>query len=133
MANDAFDDDPICEATYAMLLVSGDHIALDEFTRLFGVKPTEAGVAGDCSCWKLSSEGRVPLLNSEAHIQWILDRIEGKQELVHDLKGERNCQVDIGVAYKFRANQNDGGPLLSPDILRRISDFGMNLILYVQR
>ena len=53
------EDDPTCRRTYAMLLVSGDNIANEEFTRRLGILPSESGIAGDCSCWKL--EFRVPI------------------------------------------------------------------------
>ena len=71
-----------------MLLVSGDNIEIDEFTRRFGLTPTETGKAGDCSGWQISSASSVTSTNAERHIHWILDQIASKKEEIDFLKRE---------------------------------------------
>jgi len=83
------DDDPLCKSACAMLLVSGDNIENDEFTRLFDLAPTEAGKAGDCSCWRVSSESQVRSTNVERHIHWILDQIADKKNVISYLKQKK--------------------------------------------
>src|SRR5262249_5412260 len=131
MATDG--DDAICKSTSANLLVSGDNIDLDEFTRLFGLEPTEAGKAGDGSCWRVSSEPHVKIKNPEHHISWILDQIADKRDAIRHLKHERHCQVDIGCTWQGHPNIDGTGPFLTPDTLRRIAEFDLNLILYFVR
>jgi hypothetical protein len=126
-------DDASCKSTCAMLLVSGDFIENDEFTHLFGMIPTEAGKAGDCSCWRVSSESQVQSTNLERHIHRMLDQIKGKEHVIKHLKKERNCQVDLGCEWRGHAQSNDTGPFLTPETLRRVADFDLNLIFYFQR
>jgi hypothetical protein len=126
-------DDPTCESTCAMLLVSGDNIENEEFTRLFGMVPTEAGKAGDCSCWRVSSESHVKSTNLERHIHWILDQIVDKKGVIERLKTERNCQIDIGCEWQGHPQSNSTGPFLTPKTLRRVADFNLNLIFYFLR
>ena len=125
--------DPSCAMTRAMLLVSGDHVDGDEFTRLLGVTPTEVQNAGDCTGWRLSSESHLKSTNAERHILWILDQIEGKEDVVSHLKRERNCQVDLGCWWQGRPNIDESGPFLTPGTLRRIAEFDLNLIMYFKR
>jgi Domain of unknown function (DUF4279) len=126
------EDDPTCETTCAMLLVSGDNIEGAEFTHLFGVSPTEVAKAGDCTGWKLSSASKIKSANAEPHIHWILDQISGKENVVAHLKRERNCQVDLGCWWKGRSDI-ESGPSLTPKTLRRIAGFDLNLIMYFKR
>lgn len=127
------EDDPTCKSTCAMLLVSGDHIANEEFTRLFGMTPTEAGKAGDCSGWRVSSESQVKSRNVERHIHWLLDQIENKKGVIEHLKRERGCQVDLGCEWRGHPQSNSTGPFLASETLRRIAGFDLNLIFYFQR
>ena len=126
-------DDPYCEKTCAMLLVSGDCIESDEFTRLLGVGPTETAKTGACSGWRLSSESHLQSKNLERHIHWILDQIPDKKDVIKHLKLERNCQIDIGCWWKGAPRVDGLGPFLTPETLRRVADFDLNLIFYFLR
>jgi len=125
-------DDPTCKHTCALLLVSGDNIENDEFTSQFGMPPSEAGKAGECSCWRVSSKRLVQSTNAERHIHWLLDQIEGKKQTISDLK-RRGCQIDLGCEWQGHSQSDGTGPLLTAETLRRIADFDLNLIFYFQR
>lgn len=127
------EDDPTCKFACAMLLVSGENIEIDEFTRLLGLTPSETGVAGAIRGWKLSSALHVLSRNVERHIHWILDQIDGKQELIANLKRERGCQVDLACVWQGHAPSSETGPLLTPVTLRRVADFDLNIIFYLRR
>lgn len=127
------DDDPTCTSTCAMLLVSGDNIENEEFTRLLGITPTEVARAGECRGWQLSSQAHVQSTNAERHIHWILDQIKGKKAVIKHLKVDRGCQVDLGCEWQGRSQTDGAGPLLTPETLRRIADFDLNLIFYFLR
>ena len=120
-------DDLGCDKTCAMLLVSGDNIEAEEFTRLFQLIPTETRKAGDCTGWRICSDGRLASRSAEEHILWVLDQISGKEAVVKGLLA-RGCQVDIYCEWKLHAKCEQGGPLLKPDVLKRVSNFGLNLI-----
>jgi hypothetical protein len=126
-------DDPTCQSTFAMLLASGDNIEIEEFTRRFGLTPTETGKAGDCSCWQISSASSVTSTNAERHIHWILDQIAGKKAEIDFLKREKRCQVDLGCEWQPHLQSDCIGPLIMAPTLRRIADFDLNLILYFRR
>jgi hypothetical protein len=116
-----------------MLLVSGENIEIDEFTRLLELTPSETGVAGSRSGWKLSSALHVLSTNVERHIHWILDQIEGKQGVIERLKREKECEVDLGCVWHAHPHFNDQGPVVTPVTLRRVADFDLNMIFYVRR
>jgi hypothetical protein len=127
------DDDPGCEKTWADLLVSGDYIEIEEFTQFFAITPTEAGKAGSCSCWRVSSKSHLTSRSLEQHIHWILDQIADKKDVIKHLKEQRNCQVDLGCWWKGYPQSDANGPFLTPQTLRRVADFDLNLILYFMR
>ena len=127
------DDDSSCKSTCAMLLVSGDNIENEEFTRLFGMTPTEAGKAGDCSCWRFSSESHIRSTNVERHIHWLLDQIKEKKGIIRLLKRQKNCQVDLGCSWQGHPQVDEVGPFLTPETLQRVADFDLNLIFYFLR
>jgi hypothetical protein len=127
------EDDATCKFACAMLLVSGENIEIDEFTRLLGLTPSETGVAGACRGWKLSSALHVLSTNIEKHIHWILDQIEGKQGVIENLKRDRGCQVDLGCVWQGYMQSNDSGPFVTPVTLRRVADFELNMIFYLRR
>lgn len=126
-------DDTSCEKTCAMLLVSGDDIKGDEFTRLLGVAPTELATAGACTGWRLSSQPNLQSTNLERHIHWILNQIPGKKDVIKRLKHERNCQIDLGCWWKGHPRNDECGPFLTSETLRRVADFDLNLIFYFVR
>jgi Domain of unknown function (DUF4279) len=122
-----YEEDASCKKTCAMLLVSGDNLDSDEFTRLVEITPTETAKAGECTGWRLSSESHVESTSAERHIHWILDRIETKKGLVNQIK-LRGCQVDVYCFWQGFAPQSIQGPLITPSTLRRVAEFDMNLI-----
>lgn len=126
-------DDSYCQRACAMLLVSGDNIETNEFTRLFGVSPTEVARTGSSNGWRLSSESQLQSANLERHIHWILDQIADKREVVKHLKQDRNCQVDLGCWWKGHPTVDECGPILTPETLRRVAEFDLNLIFYFER
>jgi len=127
------EDDPSCAFACANLLVSGDNIEPDEFTRLFGTDPTEVDKAGDCTGWRLSSESQVRSTNLERHIHWVLDQIEDKRAVIATLKEERNCQIDLGCWWKGHPGTDENGPFLTTETVQRIGTFDLNLIFYSMR
>ncbi len=127
------DDDSSCKSTCAMLLVSGDNINADEFTRLLEMTPTEIARAGDCTGWRLSSESHIRSTNVERLIHWILDQIKEKKGTIQLLKRQKNCQVDLGCRWQGHPEVDEGGPFLTPETLQRVADFDLNLIFYFLR
>jgi len=128
---DDFDDDLGCVSTCAMLLVSGDNIDAEEFTKLFQLTPTEIAKAGTCSGWRISSAGKLESKSAEQHIDWILHQLEGKREIIENLKG-RGCQVDLYCQWQGREG-SDLGPYLRSNLLKKVSDLNLNLIFGFHR
>ncbi len=127
------DDDASCKSTFAMLLISGDDIDTDEVTRLLGVTPRETAKAGDCNAWRVSSASQVRSTNVERHIHWILDRISEKKGVIQHLKRQKNYQVDLGCSWQGHPEVDEVGPFLTPETLKRVADFDLNLIFYFLR
>lgn len=126
------DDEPFCSYARAELLVSGENIDAEEFTRLLGATPTEVVKEGECTGWRLSSEPHVPFKHLERHIHWILDQIEGKEAIIRTFKTDRGCQIDLGCWWTG-STPASSGPLLSHETIKRIATFDLNLIFSILR
>ena len=127
------EDDPTCKFTCAMLLISGEGIEIDEFTRLLELTPSETGVAGALRGWKLSSALHVISTNAEKHIHWLLDQIEDKRSVIDFLKREKQCQVELGCVWQGNTQSNDSGPAITPVTMRRLADFDLDISFYLRR
>lgn len=92
-------DEPKDNRVYVTLRVYHDDLDADHVGRLLGLEPTLLHRRGhpireggrriaQTSKWFFTSKGCVASKDFEDHIEWLLDRLVGKDEAVRRLRGE---------------------------------------------
>lgn len=128
---------PTCSYTHAWLRVMGENLDVDEVTQLLGTTPTKTQNAGDpvpwkakpgtklkYSGWTLSTEGTLSSLDVRHHLDWILEKVQGKRE-AFDILRSRGFLVDI--CCRWDSVRGDGGPTLWPKQMSEIAQLGIEL------
>lgn len=132
---DEFNDNySTCARTYSTVLIIRDDLDPDAVTERLQVTPTDTLRKGQSligrrykatiGSWQFSSKYGVESRDVRRHIVWLLDAIEGKEAAFQKLRGE-GCET-VMSCYWVTA-QGHGGPMLDPRLMRRLSDFGMEL------
>jgi len=116
-----------CEETFSTLRLYHEDLSPAEITRRLDIQPSEFFVKGDIRSkrgklyeingWFLSSEHEVDSRDSRKHIDWVIDQIWTKKDVVSDLIKE-GWEVDIS-SYWLSSSGN-GGPTLSPYQMERL-------------
>ena len=126
------DDYPTCERTYATLRIYPVHMTADDVTTLLGVeatriqhaKPRPVGVAKWPVGWFLCSDGNVDSRDVRRHIDWILDKLEGKSDAFATLRAS-GVQPDISCYWL--AASHSGGPSLWPHQMTSLGELGLEI------
>jgi hypothetical protein len=134
---DYYDEYPTCSRTYARLLIYHDDLNPDQITGLLDIQPTYSQVTGKTitrpsgkrftppiGLWSLSTEGEVDSRDVRRHLDWILDRLAGKDEALKRLQAEGHR---MQVSCYWVSAEGQGGPTLSPAIMRRLGELEVEL------
>ena len=130
-----YDDDyPTCYSTHASLCIylpnRHDLAALSE--RL-GVQPSRTHVNGEIrngkvkrwpTAWVLESSERIQSKDVRRHIDWLLQQIENKSEVLEELM---DAGSDIHISCFWVSAVGHGGPMLDQDILKRIAKLNIGI------
>jgi hypothetical protein len=129
-----YDDDyATCERTYASLGIYAEGLDPAEMSSLLQLSPTEShrqgeGVHGGAPLkrgfWSLSSEQHVDSRDLRRHLDWLLDQIEGRANMLRTL---REQGYDMTVACYWSSADGHGGPTLSPVQTRRLANLDLEL------
>jgi hypothetical protein len=128
-----YDEDyPACARTYATLRIYHEDLDTDSLTLLLGVEPTHAQVKGlPCTHptgrtftpvlggWFLSTKGEVSSKDVRHHLDWILSQLAGCDGALRSLQ-DPGYRMDM-FCY-WRSGRGHGGPVLSPDLMRRFGE-----------
>lgn len=130
MPTDYDDDYPTCLKTYAGLRIYHEELDPERITGLLGIQPSKTQVKGrpftppkgkefipPIGGWFLSTKGLLDSRDVRRHVDWILDKLTGKDETLKKLQAEGN-RMDI-FCFWLSADGH-GGPMLSPAIMRRL-------------
>jgi hypothetical protein len=117
--------------------IYGEPLEPERITELLGLTPTRWGRKGEIrisprakvpprknSFWLLSS----PLADSEpldAHLSWLMDKLEPKRQALEELAKEYKVQFVCG----FSSENGQGGCTFDPRLLNRLSSLGLPLVL----
>ncbi len=124
------DDYPTCRETYVTLRVYHKTAEPAEVTRALGLEPSDAQMVGEVfearnkkrtyeiSGWFFCSKDAVESYDSEKHLDWLLSQIESKKNALAALK-QQGWWMDISCYWD--SDQGDGGPTLSPALLKRLA------------
>jgi hypothetical protein len=126
------DDYPSCDRTYATLRIYHGDLDPDSLTHLLGVEPTYAQVAGrpytrpagrtfipELGGWFLSTKGHLSSKDVRRHLDWIWSRLAGRDGALRALQ-DAGYRMDV-FCY-WRSAWGHGGPVLSPDLMRRFGE-----------
>jgi hypothetical protein len=131
----SYDDKyPTCVETFAWFRVMGESLDPDTVTARLKVPPTRTQNRGALpqagskypykySGWFLESQGWVQSLDARRHLDWLLDRLQGCEEALVQLKAEGNL-VDVCVRWD---SVGHGGPALSPKQMNQLGALGVTL------
>ena len=136
--NDSY---PTCSRTHATFCVFlPETIHPDELTERFGIQPSRTRVKGEVykgkvrewpTSWFLESEGKVDSKDVRRHIDWILEQIKNKSEIIKQLQTE-GSQIHLSCFWGSAVGH--GGPMLDAGILKRIAllNIGISFDIYFE-
>lgn len=124
-------DYPTCRKSFATLRIFHDTSEPQAVTAILGLNPTQSFKRGDThghgervatyriNAWLLSSECSLSSHDSLRHIEWLLAAIEPRRSALRELQrlGHR-----IDISCYWLSESGHGGPTLTPDIMRRLSE-----------
>ena len=129
MVSPTYDDNySACEETFSTLRMYHDKVTPSEITQRLGVQPSKYFAKGDIRTkrgklyeingWFLSSEHKVDSRDPRKHIDWVIDQIWNKKEVVLQLIQE-GWSADISSYWV--SSSGNGGPTLSPYQMERLA------------
>jgi hypothetical protein len=138
MLTDYDDEYPTCLKTHAGLRIYHDDLDPERITGLLGIEPSKTQVKGrghtrsngmesrpaPIGGWFLSSDGVIYSRDVRRHVDWVLDKLLGKDEVLTRLQ-EDGYRMDI-FCYWLSASGH-GGPILSPAIMRRLGELELEI------
>jgi len=126
-----------CRSTYATLRILHEDLDPDEISRLLGVTPSSSHRKSDplsprfpekgrrkVGAWLLKSEGQVDSRDSRRHVDWLIDRLDGKAVVVRNLQSVGHT---IDISCYWLSASGHGGPSVPPEQARRLADLGIEL------
>ena len=126
-----------CEETYVTLRIYPGTIEPDEVSRALGLIPTGQQMKDQpypskrlpdrkykLHGWFLSSEGEVESTDSQVHLDWLLQKLNGRDEALERL---RLSGAETDVACFWMSANGNGGPTLSPERAGQLARLGLTL------
>jgi hypothetical protein len=123
-----------CSRTYASLCIYlPDASDPNELTEKFGIQPSRTRVKGEFrngkrrnspTAWFLESMENVESKEVRRHIDWLLDQIEERSEIIKQLQLEGS---EIHISCFWESALGHGGPMLDPTILNRIAALNIGI------
>ena len=132
---------PTCSRTWATLCIFlPDTISPDTLTENLGVQPSKTHVKGEVyngkvrkwpNAWFLEFTGKVESKEVRRHIDWLLEKVEHKSEILHQLQADG---AEIHLSCFWGSAVGHGGPMLDPKLLKRIAllNIGITFDIYFE-
>jgi Domain of unknown function (DUF4279) len=134
-----YDDDySTCTRTYATLSIYPVRTDPETITELLGIEPSSwqrtggpmaeslrrpPGIA-ELDLWCLTTKDRVKSRDSRRHIDWLLNRIEGKTA---ELRSTQLEGARMSVSCFWLSKFGEGGPTISPQQMTRLGELNIEL------
>jgi hypothetical protein len=122
-----------CVETHSTLRVFSDDLAPEEISRVLQIEPTESFRTGDAHSqgklrrkangWLYSTQKICDSKDTRRHIDTILSKLEGKQDVVASMQSQ-GCKFDI-TSYWVSTGQ--GGPWLMPQQMLKLGRLGIEV------
>lgn len=114
------DEYPTCQYTHATLRVAHRDLEPSSVWTTLQLDPDFMGP----KAWSMTSENRVVSKDVRRHIDWLLDRLEGREEAIRTLQDKG---VEMSVYCLWVSKYGQGGPMLNPETMRRLADLQFEL------
>lgn len=111
--------------------------SLDEITHILSIAPTSQTIEGQVpinrrnskrearhTAWFLESESLVDTSDVNDHIDWLINRLDGKEHLLRELIA-RGCAARIWCYWLSALGH--GGPILTSRQMGRLSMLGLDI------
>jgi len=125
---------PTCEKTYATLCIYlPDQCNPGIITDKLGIKPTRTQIKGEVhqgvvkqwpTAWFLSSERCVESKDMRRHVDWLIEHLSDKEEIIHQLQASGN---EIDISCYWLSSTGNGGPALSPKTMRKLAELDIGI------
>lgn len=134
----ALEENPSCAELYVYFGVVGNLDRPDEITSRLKIQPTWAFAKGQTiysrgkpkgkrkeGNWSISSQGQLKTTSIERHLLFLLERLEPVKSELLEIAERLSLTVNFSCVWTF--TDVIGGPILTPNTLRRIADLGAYL------
>jgi hypothetical protein len=124
-----------CERAEVSLRIYHDTMRHEAITEILGLAPTDAATKGEeyttpaykkkvakVTRWILSSGKEVESLDVRRHLDWLLDRLAGRQEAIESLHA---ASARMSVTCIWWSRSGHGGPTLWPPQMRRLAELNL--------
>jgi len=131
------DDYETCQETYATLCVYLEGVDPNEVTKRLGIKPTKVQRKGETpdiqsklptalkpTAWFLSSKGQCISKDSRRHLDFILDQLVPKADVLQEL---RQLGSKMHISCYWLSKSGHGGPTIPPEQMRRLALLDLEL------
>lgn len=130
-----------CSRTWATLCIFlTDTGNPDEITENLGVQPSTTHRKGEVykgkvrnwpTAWFLESTGKVESKEIRRHIDWLLEQVEHKSEVLQQLQTDG---AEIHLSCFWGSAVGHGGPMLDPKLVKRIAllNIGITFDVYFE-
>lgn len=130
-----YDDSyPTCSRAHATLCIYlPDNSNPDDLTKKFGISPSRTQIKGEVrhgqernwpTAWFLGSKENVASKEIRRHIDWLLEQLKDKSEVINDL---RNDGAEIHLSCFWGSAVGHGGPMLDAEILKKIASLNIGI------
>ena len=126
-----------CEETYVTLRIYPGEVEPADVTRAMNLTPTRQQRRGEpdpserlpdrtfkLHGWFLSSQGQVASTDSQLHLDWLLQKLSGREKTLEQL---RRSGAETDVACFWVSAGGHGGPTLSPERAGQLARYGLTL------
>ncbi|MDR6841193.1 DUF4279 domain-containing protein [Pseudoxanthomonas sacheonensis] len=122
-----------CSYTHVWFRAMHDTADPSEATKILGIEPTSSHLVGSrvsekstrtrkSSGWFLESAGNVDSLDARHHLDWLLDKMVGKEAAISQLL-QQGYFVDICCRWDSQSGQ--GGPTMDPSHMKALGKLGV--------
>ena len=123
------DDYVTCYETYSELRVYTGELNPNLVTKFLDLSPSLIIIKDQINKnhingWFLSSENQVNSKDSRRHIDWVLNKIYSRKNLILELQ-EKGFRIYIGCYWS--SEQGTGGPILSPKQMNKLFELNLDL------
>src|SRR5689334_16919083 len=99
----------------------------NEITEKLGIQPSRTQVKGEVrngrvrnwpTAWFLESKEKVTSKEVRRHIDWLLEQLDGKSEVIRELQTDGS---EIHLSCFWEPAVGDGGPMLDPELIKKLA------------